>query len=500
MTSSINPNTIDGTYPIAGQDNNSQGFRDNFTQTKVNFTYAAQEINDLQAKVVLKSALTGTTLDNNMADNLIYAALIQDFSAVKVSVTPVAGTLTMNYASAHYQSYSTATAGSVTLAFSNFPPAGAYGYMKLQITVTNVSYTLTLPAAVSLGITGIQGISPGTAGVTNTITFGTTGVYEFGFGSYDGGSTITIFDLNRALTNFTGANIATVNVTASGYVSATGNVTGGNINSAGLASITGNITGGNINSAGLASITGNVQGGNIRTVGLVSATGNVTGGNVIGFLRPSTGSATLPAILLTSGTNMTTPSAGSMEYDGTVMYGTPSASNRGVLNTSHLIVLASNNTISDTTTAQAVFNVGTAGAGAITLPGSTSYIMEAVYYITRAVGTNSHTLSTLFALGGSLTSIAYVAETTSTTGNVLGAVSRIYGTAATALAVTAASVSATENITVTIRGIVRTNTGGTFTPQIKYDVAPGGAPTVLANSWFRLTPIGNNAVTYVGNW
>ena len=483
MTSSINPNTIDGTYPIAGQDNNSQGFRDNFTQTKVNFTYAAQEINDLQAKVVLKSALTGTTLDNNMADNLIYAALIQDFSAVKVSVTPVAGTLTMNYASAHYQSYSTATAGSVTLAFSNFPPAGAYGYMKLQITVTNVSYTLTLPAAVSLGITGIQGISPGTAGVTNTITFGTTGVYEFGFGSYDGGSTITIFDLNRALTNFTGANIATVNVTASGYVSATGNVTGGNINS-----------------AGLASITGNVQGGNIRTVGLVSATGNVTGGNVIGFLRPSTGSATLPAILLTSGTNMTTPSAGSMEYDGTVMYGTPSASNRGVLNTSHLIVLASNNTISDTTTAQAVFNVGTAGAGAITLPGSTSYIMEAVYYITRAVGTNSHTLSTLFALGGSLTSITYVAETTSTTGNVLGAVSRIYGTAATALAVTAASVSATENITVTIRGIVRTNTGGTFTPQIKYDVAPGGAPTVLANSWFRLTPIGNNAVTYVGNW
>jgi hypothetical protein len=126
--------------------------------------------------------------------------------------------------------------------------------------------------------------------------------------------------------------------------------------------------------------------------------------------------------------------------------------------------------------------------------------MEAVYYITRSVGTNSHTLSTLFALGGSLTSIAYTAETTSTTGNTLGAVSRIYGTAATALEVTAASVSATENITVVIRGIVRTNAAGSFTPQIKYDVAPGGSPTVLANSWFRLTPIGNNSVTNVGNW
>ena len=191
MSSNINPNNIDGTYPIAGQDNNSQGFRDNFTQTKVNFQYAADEINDLQTKAVLKAALTGTTLDNNMNDALLYAALIQDFSAVKTAPSPVSGTLTLNYASAHYQSYSSASAGSVTLAFSNFPVSGAYGYMKLQITITNVAHTLTLPAAVSLGLTGVQGISPGTSGVSNTITFATTGTFEFGFGSYDGGATIT---------------------------------------------------------------------------------------------------------------------------------------------------------------------------------------------------------------------------------------------------------------------------------------------------------------------
>jgi len=502
MTSSINPNTIDGTYPIAGQDNNSQGFRDNFTQTKVNFTYAAQEIDDLQAKAVLKAALTGTTLDNNMNDSLLYAALIQDFSAVKISVAPSSGTLTLNYASAHYQTYSTATAGSVTLAFSNFPASGSYGFMKLQFTVTNVAFTLTLPAAVSLGLSGIQGISPGTAGVSNTITFAATGVYEFGFGSYDSGSAITIFDLNRSLTNFSGANIDAVNIDASGYLSAVGNVRGGNINSAGLASITGNIIGGNVNTV-IVSATGNVQGGNIRTAGLISATGNVTGGNVVGFSRPTAGTATVPTILLTSGSNMTGNSvtAGAIEYDGTVMYGAPSASNRGVLNTSHVIALSTNNaTLGDNTTAQAVFNVGTGSAGSIQLPASTTYIMEAVYYITRSVGSNPHTLSTLFALGGTLTSIAYVAETTSTTGNVLGAVSRIYGTAATALVVTASSTSTTENITVTIRGMVRTNTAGSFIPQIKYDSAPGGAPTVLANSWFRLTPIGNGSVTAVGNW
>ena len=41
MTSQINPNNIDGSYPVAGQDNNSQGFRDNFTNLKVNFQDAA---------------------------------------------------------------------------------------------------------------------------------------------------------------------------------------------------------------------------------------------------------------------------------------------------------------------------------------------------------------------------------------------------------------------------------------------------------------------------
>ena len=54
MSSNINPNNIDGTYPVAGQDNNSQGFRDNFTNTKTNFQYAETEITDLQNNAILK--------------------------------------------------------------------------------------------------------------------------------------------------------------------------------------------------------------------------------------------------------------------------------------------------------------------------------------------------------------------------------------------------------------------------------------------------------------
>jgi hypothetical protein len=93
-----------------------------------------------------------------------------------------------------------------------------------------------------------------------------------------------------------------------------------------------------------------------------------------------------------------------------------------------------------------------------------------------------------------------LAETTSTTGNVLGAVSRIYGTGVGALTVTAASTSATENITVILKGMIRTNAGGTVIPQIQYSAAPGGTPTVVRNSYFRLTPVGNSSVVSVGNW
>ena len=191
MTSQINPNNIDGAYPVAGQDNNSQGFRDNFTNTKVNFQYAEDEINDLQAKVLLKSALTGSYLDNNMNDNLIYAAKIQDFSATKVTVTTTSGAVQINYASGHYQTIT--TSGSISLSFQNFPASGSYGLIRLQIYVTNLAHTVTLPATVTLGIDNLQGYDSG----TRAITFNKTGYYEFEFTTSNGGSTITIFDLNR---------------------------------------------------------------------------------------------------------------------------------------------------------------------------------------------------------------------------------------------------------------------------------------------------------------
>jgi hypothetical protein len=195
MTSAINPNNIDGTYPVAGQDNNSQGFRDNFTNIKTNFQYAEDEITDLQNNVVLKSALSGTTLDNDMLGSGLSNAVLNDMGYTRLALGTTGGSVTINYAVGTYQTMT--TNASTSLAFTNFPPAGVAGEVYFQITVASVAHTLTLPAAVSLGLTGIQGISG------QVITFGATGTYNFRFTTNDGGTTVTVYDLNRPLNVYT---------------------------------------------------------------------------------------------------------------------------------------------------------------------------------------------------------------------------------------------------------------------------------------------------------
>ena len=191
MTSAINPNDIDGTYPIAGQDNNSQGFRDNFTNTKTNFQYAANEITDLQTNAVLKAALTGTTLDNDMGGSPLSNANISDFSAVAAILGTLTGTVTIDYTAGHYQTVTASSGSSISLAFTNFPAAGNFGIVRVAITILNTASTVVLPAAVSVGIGNLQGYSAG------TISYSQSGTYTYDFTTSNGGTTVTVFDCSQ---------------------------------------------------------------------------------------------------------------------------------------------------------------------------------------------------------------------------------------------------------------------------------------------------------------
>jgi hypothetical protein len=204
MTSQINPNNINGAYPVAGQDNNSQGFRDNFTNTSTNFQFAAQEITALQNSAVLNSQISGganLTVQNNMLNSPLTNALIADFALTSVSLGTRTGSVTINYISGHYQTVT--TGGNISLAFSNWPIAGQVGIVSVEITVTNTAYTVTLPAAVSINTIGIQGLINATPGTTSsTIEFAVAGVYTFTFSTSDNGTTITITQNNSILNPF----------------------------------------------------------------------------------------------------------------------------------------------------------------------------------------------------------------------------------------------------------------------------------------------------------
>ena len=212
MTSQVNPYNIDGTYPVAGQDNDSQGFRDNFTNTRNNFAFVKSELEDLQSKVLLKAPLNNTTLDNDLgvSGTTLNNAQLTAFSQTYYNNGSLSGSQTVNYDQGNYQRIT--TGGSLTVGVSNWPATGVMGRLLLWVNVTSTAYTLTLPAQVTLGNpTEIAGINGG-----NVITFDATGDYLYEFISSDNGASFFVVDLTRA------ANKVRGNLTVTGNLITTG--------------------------------------------------------------------------------------------------------------------------------------------------------------------------------------------------------------------------------------------------------------------------------------
>lgn len=222
--------------------------------------------------------------------------------------------------------------------------------------------------------------------------------------------------------------------------------------------------------------------------------------------QPGAGTATVAPLTFTAGTNLTTAAAGAVEFDGKVFYSTAVASSRQVSDAEQFCCLTADfvaTTTLDGSTAGAVFNSSTNGA--LTLAAGTSYFFEELILLTNT-GTTSHTWSTLFGGTATFTSIAYEVLTAggATSGVTITTCSALHASVATAVAITAASTSATEQVRARLTGIMRINAAGTVIPQIKASAQPGasGTPgvTILAGSYFRCWPVGSGTVATVGNW
>ena len=148
--SSINTNNINPNYPVAGVNNSTQGFRDNFTSIKTNLNTAGTEISDLQDKVVLKSALDGQSLNNDMANTLISNATTRSFRASTYNLgNNVQGTTTINVSQGDVQ-YGTITANT-TLSFGGWAPVGTQSNVELNLTIANANAFITFPTTTNDG-------------------------------------------------------------------------------------------------------------------------------------------------------------------------------------------------------------------------------------------------------------------------------------------------------------------------------------------------------------
>lgn len=198
--STINTNTIDANYPIPGQNNSSQGFRDNFASIKQNLDIASNELTDLQNKVVLKSALANSTLNNDMANTLISNAAIQSFRHTMYNLgNALSGTVVINasLADVHYGNI----AANTTLNFGNWAPVDTLQTIEVQLGFANANAVVSLPANVqpntnNFGITLLENYENIANVATFTVPANCTQV-NFLLSTTDCGNTVYVEPVNR---------------------------------------------------------------------------------------------------------------------------------------------------------------------------------------------------------------------------------------------------------------------------------------------------------------
>ncbi len=167
MTSNINFNAINENFPIAGQDNDTQVFRDNFETIKSNFQEAKSEIEDLQDNVARTDGA------NDFLYNIVGSCTLQDAYLRKkdYGAAIVAATQEVSFKQAMYHVIK--FAGNCALSFTEFPTGavdasglGQIGKATLELYGDGTARTLTFTTTGSTVLKKSSGF-PGTVTVTS---------------------------------------------------------------------------------------------------------------------------------------------------------------------------------------------------------------------------------------------------------------------------------------------------------------------------------------------
>lgn len=130
MASQINTTNIDENFPVAGQDNDSQGFRDNFATIKNNFDFASSEISDLQ------DSTAKVDQNNNFNFNDIINANIDASVYTLKAETAITASQNINWDNGSYQIFRVedpAPQTSITLTLAEWPATGTYAVTRVAL-------------------------------------------------------------------------------------------------------------------------------------------------------------------------------------------------------------------------------------------------------------------------------------------------------------------------------------------------------------------------------
>lgn len=168
---------IDATFPVAGQDNSSQGFRDNFSTIKLAFSTATAEISNLQ----LNSAQLDQ-INHFLYVGGINGAKIQNSAQVAVNGSSSGAERELDYAQANYYKITAST--STTFKVTNWPVANLYAPIRLEVA--------PLADMVTIDFTQVGGVILTDANTSIPYTTTASGSTVWDIWSADNGGTVFV--------------------------------------------------------------------------------------------------------------------------------------------------------------------------------------------------------------------------------------------------------------------------------------------------------------------
>jgi len=215
-----------------------------------------------------------------------------------------------------------------------------------------------------------------------------------------------------------------------------------------------------------------------------------------GWLELAAGTTSVAPARLTSGTNLTSPVAGTIEYDGTNFYATPTigtTEQRGAISVIQQFVLSSAGSAIGPTIANFF-----GSNSAVQLAATTTYFIEAYcYFLKTTAGTATWAALFSSAPTAAHATLEYTPVTGFTTSIITGA---MVNAEATANAVANMAFAATASLTTAVYHVAKfrifvTTNGAT---NLRFNLTQSaGTATPQAGSWYRVRKVATNSGNFV---